>query len=80
MYDFYTTSDDGSMLYIDDQLIVNNDGNHGMEERSDKAYLEKGLHKIKVVYYDAGGGNGLSVSYNLKGENKVPVPANILFY
>ncbi len=80
MYDFYAASDDGSLLYIDDALIVNNNGNHGFEEKTDKAYLEKGLHKIKVVYYDAGGNNGLSVSYNLKGENKVPVPANILFY
>src|SRR6185369_6523845 len=26
MYDFYTTSDDGSLLYIDDQLIVDNNG------------------------------------------------------
>ena len=80
MYDFYISSDDGSMLYIDDHVIVNNDGNHGMEERSDKTFLEKGMHKIKVVYFDAGGDNGLSVSYNFKGENKVPVPPNILFH
>ena len=80
MYDFYTSSDDGSILFIGDQLIVDNDGNHGMEEKSDKAFLEKGLHKIKVVYYDAGGDNGLGVSYNLNGENKIPVPANILFH
>jgi Chitobiase/beta-hexosaminidase C-terminal domain/PA14 domain len=80
MYDFYTISDDGSMLYIDDQLIVNNDGNHGMEERSDKAFLAKGMHKIKVAYYDAGGDNGLNVNYNLQGENKVKIPAGILFH
>lgn len=80
MYDFYTISDDGSMLYIDDQLIVNNDGNHGMEEKGDKAFLAKGMHKIKVVYYDAGGDNGLNVNYNLQGENKMKIPAGILFH
>jgi alpha-L-fucosidase len=80
MYDFYTISDDGSMLYIDDQLIVNNDGNHGMEERSDKAFLAKGMHKIKVAYYDSGGDNGLNVNYNLQGENKMKIPAGILFH
>jgi len=80
MYDFYTTSDDGSLLYIDDQLIVNNNGDHGMEEKNEKAVLEKGLHKIKVVYYDSGGDNGLKVSYNLKGQNKMEIPANILFH
>ncbi len=80
MYDFYTISDDGSMLYIDDQLIVNNDGNHGMEERPGKAFLAKGMHKIKVAYYDAGGDNGLNVNYNLQGQNKVKIPAGILFH
>eukprot|EP01044_Picomonas_judraskeda_P021259 COSAG03_NODE_4958_length_1379_cov_1.595312_1_plen_95_part_10 len=33
-YTFSTTSDDGSMLYIDRELIVENDGNHGMTERN----------------------------------------------
>ena len=80
MYDFYTISDDGSLLYIDNQLIVNNDGNHGMEEKGDKAFLAKGMHKIKVVYYDAGGDNGLNVNYNLQGENKMKIPAGILFH
>lgn len=80
MYDFYTISDDGSMLYIDDQLVVNNDGNHGMEERSDKAFLAKGMHKIKVAYYDAGGDNGLNVNYNFQGENKMKIPTGILFH
>jgi hypothetical protein len=80
MYDFYIGSDDGSVLYVDDELIVNNNGNHGFEEKTDKAYLEKGLHKIKVVYYDAGGDNGLKVSYNLQGKSKVEISSSILFY
>ena len=29
VYTFFTESDDGSLLYIDDMLIVDNDGNHG---------------------------------------------------
>ena len=33
-YKFYTTSDDGSRLYIDDNLVVNNDGLHGMQQGS----------------------------------------------
>ncbi len=32
-YSFYTASDDGSRLYIDEQLVVNNDGLHGMVEK-----------------------------------------------
>jgi len=80
LHDFYTTSDDGSLLYIDDVLIVDNNGNHGMEERSGKAILEKGLHKIKVIYFDSAGENGLSVSFNISGQNKMEVPASILYH
>lgn len=80
LYDFYISSDDGSMLYIDDQLIINNDGNHGMDEKQDKARLEKGFHKIKIVYYDAGGDNGLRVSYGISGGEKVQIPGSILFH
>lgn len=80
MYDFFTNSDDGSMLYIDNQLIVNNDGNHGMEEKSGKAYLAKGYHNIKVMYFDAGGNNGLTVSFNLQGKNKTEIPGTVLFH
>lgn len=80
LYHFYTSSDDGSQLFIDDQLVVNNDGNHGMEERSDKAYLQKGLHRIKIYYYDNGGGNGLEVNYHLQGQTKMQIPASVLFH
>jgi hypothetical protein len=80
LYDFYINSDDGSMLYLDDQLIVNNDGNHGMLEKGDKAYLEAGFHKIKLLYFDAGGDNGLNVNYAIKGGEKVPLLGGILFY
>ena len=80
MYDFYTTSDDGSLLYIDDQVVVDNNGDHGMEEKNDKAVLEKGFHKIKVIYYDSGGDNGLRVSYNLSGQPKMEIPATMLFH
>jgi alpha-L-fucosidase len=80
MYDFYLSSDDGSLLYIDGQLIIDNNGDHGMEEKSDKAVLEKGFHKIKVVYFDSGGDNGLKVSFNLKGEPKMEIPSAVLFH
>jgi alpha-L-fucosidase len=43
IYTFFTDSDDGSMLYIDDEEIVNNDGDHGNVEKNGKAALKKGL-------------------------------------
>lgn len=78
LYDFYTSSDDGSLLYIDDVLVVDNNGNHALEEKSGKANLEKGMHKIKLVYFDSAGENGLSVNFNIKGNPKREIPDIIL--
>ena len=42
VYIFYTQSDDGSKLFIDDEEVVDNDGDHGTVEKSGKAPLKKG--------------------------------------
>ena len=62
-YQFFTNSDDGSRLYIDGKEVVNNDGNHGMQERGGTVQLDAGIHEIVVNYYDNGGGDGLVVSW-----------------
>jgi hypothetical protein len=79
-YSFYTSSDDGSKLWIDDKEIVNNDGDHGNTEKDGRCLLEKGYHRIQVVYFDSGGDNALSVSYHLAGQSKMEIPASILFH
>lgn len=79
-YSFYTKSDDGSMLTIDDKEIVNNDGNHGFEEKEGKCLLEKGYHKIRLMYFDSGGSNNLLFSYHPLGRNKIEVPASVLYH
>ena len=79
-YQFFTKSDDGSILLIDDQEIVNNDGNHGSEEKVGRCILEKGFHRFKVVYFDSGGGNDLSVSYQPFGMPKIVMDAALFFH
>ena len=51
-YRFRTRSDDGSMLYVDQHLIVNNDGNHGMRTRSGSVILTQGWHPITITFYE----------------------------
>lgn len=55
-YTFSTLSDDGSKLYIDGKLTVDNDGDHGVQEKQGSITLSKGKHQIKVEYFNAGGG------------------------
>ncbi|MEO8416712.1 MAG: alpha-L-fucosidase [Ginsengibacter sp.] len=80
IYNFFTYSDDGSKLFIDDDEVVDNDGEHGGTEASGRAALKKGYHKIKVVYFDTGGGNELKVSWQNGAGKKEMIPANVLFH
>jgi hypothetical protein len=62
-YTFYLTSDDGSLLYIDGNLVVNHNGLHGNSEMSGSAVLTAGVHAIVVEFFEAGGGEALTVQY-----------------
>ena len=73
-YVFYTSSDDGSRLYVGSGLVVNNDGDHGMTERNGKAILSAGDHAFKVTYFNHGGPAGLSVYVEGPGMDKQAVP------
>ena len=77
-YTFFTKSDDGSRLYIDGKLVVNNDGLHGLSERSGRISLTAGLHEIVVTYFDNGGGDGLTVSWQGPRIRKQQIPASVL--
>jgi hypothetical protein len=62
-YTFSTISDDGSKLYIDGNLVVDNDGDHGTQEREGSVNLTSGKHKIRVEYFNGGGGYFLNVFF-----------------
>jgi hypothetical protein len=50
-YGFALTADDGANLYIDGELIVDNDGQHVARERVGAATLSRGVHEIRVSYF-----------------------------
>ncbi len=63
-YTFYIASDDGSRIYIDNKLLVDNDHLQGMTERNGSVELAAGSHPITVTYFDNGGGDGLAVAWS----------------
>ena len=77
-YMFYISSDDGSRLYIDDKLLINNDGNHAMLEKQGAVDLLAGSYPIVVTYYDNGGNDGLEVRWMGPGFKKQKIPAEAL--
>jgi len=78
-YVFSTQSDDGSQLFINGQLIVDNDGNHGVLEESGSVDLTMGRHPILVTFYNNGGGFWLDAFYKGPGLVKQIIPADKLF-
>ncbi|WP_437399130.1 PA14 domain-containing protein [Flagellimonas lutimaris] len=78
-YTFFTNSDDGSKLYVNGTQIVDNDGDHGVMERSGSLELAKGRHLVRVEFFNGGGGYHLDAKY--KGPNipKQIIPANHLY-
>jgi predicted alpha-1,2-mannosidase len=64
VYKFFTQSDDGSCLYINNKEVVNNDGSHGEVKSTGKIALEKGFHKICVKYFEDYEGQSLKVGYS----------------
>jgi len=69
-YVFYCGSNDGTKLYLDNTLLVDNDGGHGYQEKYGKIKLDEGVHKIEVRYFQQGGGQELKVSWKGPGFEK----------
>lgn len=79
VYNFYTVSDDGSCLYIDGKPVVDNDGSHNSRRRGGKAALEKGLHHIRVVYFEDYMGEELDVRISGRNMPEQTVGTEMIF-
>jgi hypothetical protein len=80
VYTFFTNSDDGTVLFVDGKMVVNNDGRHGAIERSGFVMLDAGFHEMKVLFFQAGGGVELSASIKGPHMEKQVMPAGMLFH
>jgi len=77
-YTFYTTSDDGSRLYIGTRLVVANDYPHGATERKGTVELKAGRYPIFVAYFEGQVDEVLQVAWEGPGIEKGPIPADVL--
>ncbi len=77
-YTFYTNSDDGSKLFINGSLVVNNDGAHAPQEVSGTVSLSPGWYPITVLFFNNVGNGTLSASYQGPSIAKQAIPSSIL--
>ncbi len=78
MYRFVLRSDDGSRLWVDGELVVDNDGLHASLEKTGAIALAKGWHQIAVEWFNKTGGADLSVKMGALGSEPKPIPDGML--
>jgi hypothetical protein len=67
-YAFRLASDDGAKLFIDDALVLNDDGLHDVRTVEGVVLLEPGVHRIRVPYWDGPGPMALTLEVARPGE------------
>lgn len=73
VYVYELSSDDGSRLWIDDELVIDNDGLHSAQARPGRIALGPGWHAILVGWFNKTGGAELSLSGGSLGTKLRPV-------
>ena len=79
-YTFFTESDDGSRLWIDGKVVVDNGGVHPMEEKSGEVDLKAGDHDIKVELFENDGDVGCKISWEAANLAKAILPESVLMH
>ena len=71
IYTFFTRSDDGSVLIIDDVLVVDNNDSHAAVTATGTIALAKGLHRFTLKYFDDYEGESLQWGWRIPGDTKM---------
>ncbi len=80
VYRFGTTSDDGSFVYVDGQLAVDNGGQHGASyAEGPPLELGAGRHAIEIRYFQDGGSHKFELYWTSPSTGRRLVPPDRLF-
>ncbi len=79
IYTFFSSANDGSWFYLDNKLIVDNTGDNNSGREKGETNLKKGMHPLKVIYYENDGTEALDVRMKGPGMEKQAIPPYTLF-
>ena len=79
VYNFYLYSDDGSLLYIDGKVIIDNNGSHSAARKGGKIALEEGFHELHLLYFEDYMGQELKVKMSGKCMEEQFISDKMLF-
>jgi hypothetical protein len=74
-YTFRIDSDDGSSVYVDQQLLIDNPGRHEAQRKTGTIALSRGDHDLFIKYFQAGGPAKLELSWTSDGSPLTPIPS-----
>ncbi|WP_251152795.1 family 16 glycoside hydrolase [Cellulosimicrobium sp. Marseille-Q4280] len=78
-YTFRVTNDDGAIVYIDDQQVIENDGPNDSTSVEGNATLTAGVHALRVDYYEGGDKQRLTLAWKTPGSSTFEVvPQSVL--
>lgn len=66
-YEFFLTSDDGSLFLIDGHVVVNNDGFHTRMEKRGSVDLQEGAYKFEVIFFNGTGPGSVALEWRAPG-------------
>lgn len=61
IYRFVASADDGVAVEIDGARVLEDDGEHAARDAEGEAALARGLHTVRILYFQGGGGRSLSL-------------------
>lgn len=78
-YRFWVKSDDGGVIRINDEIVVDNDGHHPPTVKEGKVTLRRGRHQFEVAFTQGGGGFELTVQWQPPGAKELsPIESGVL--
>lgn len=80
LYRFEVESSDGAVLWIGDDLVVDNSGLHDVQTDWGVVGLLPGLHQVHIEYFEATGNAALIVRNALDGLTPAVIPTSAWFY
>lgn len=79
VYDFYLSGDDGTKLWMDNQVLISSANVNGSDLRTAKMAFKKGFHQIKLAYLQVGGDASLKLQIKSANFKKQNIPSNWWF-
>lgn len=79
-YSLWTSSDDGSRVFLDGKIVVDNGSVHGPTEKSGTVELKAGDHDLKVEFFENDAGASCHFGWQGPQIDRQIVPPAALFH